>query len=67
MPLGQKPPKRMTSAERRAWRKSKTGSEVKKTGTNRVVGKVVMTTTPKGAYPQSARSAPKKKAKKKGY
>lgn len=35
---------RMTSAERRAWRKKLTGSEVKKTGTNRTVGKKVMTT-----------------------
>ena len=61
MPLGDKDiPKRMTAAERRAWRMKKTGSPVKKTGTNRTVNKVVMTVTPKNAYPQSASAKPKK-------
>jgi len=61
MPLGETPPKRMTSAERRAWRLKKTGSAVRKTGTNRTVGSVVMGVTPNNAYPQSASAAPKKK------
>ena len=37
MPLGEKV-ERMTSAQRRAWRLKKTGSEIKKTGTSRAVG-----------------------------
>ena len=66
MPVGKNTP-RETAAERRARRKKMTGSEYKKTGTNRTVGKVVMTVTPKNAYPQSASAAPKKPKKKKKY
>ena len=51
----------MTSAERRAYRLKMTGSAIRKTGTNRTVGKKVMKTVPKGAYPQSAQAKPKKK------
>ena len=60
MPLGEKVT-RMTSAERRAYRLKMTGSAIRKTGTNRTVGKKVMKTVPKGAYPQSAQAKPKKK------
>ena len=59
MPVGNKP-KRETASERRKRRLKMTGSEYKKTGTNRTVGSVVMTVTPN----PNKRAPQSKKAKR---
>jgi hypothetical protein len=57
--------KRMTTAEQREKRKKMTGSEYKKTGTNRTVGKKVMTTGNRSGQSVDGKSAYKVTVKRK--